>query len=58
MPDENEAKEVEEAPIVKPVPPVAEPKIDDFICMGRYTLIVCLLGEFLILTQLGNVGFY
>lgn len=57
MPDENEVKAVEEAQVVKPISPVVEPKIDDFIQMGWYTLIVCILGEFLILTQLGNVGF-
>lgn len=30
-------------------------KLDDFVFLGRYTFIVCLLSELLILCQLGNM---
>lgn len=30
-------------------------KLDDFICLGRYTIVVCLLSELMILAQLGNM---
>ncbi|KAI6207329.1 MFS domain-containing protein [Aphelenchoides fujianensis] len=49
-------KPIEEA---NPYEPVVESKprkkLDDYIILGRYTLILCALGEFLILNQLGNM---
>ncbi|KAI6185622.1 MFS domain-containing protein [Aphelenchoides besseyi] len=49
-------KSIEDA---SPYEPVVEPKtlkkLDDFIVLGRYTLLICILGEFLILNQLGNM---
>lgn len=44
------------APDTKPSTSTAEVKLDDFIILGRYVFIICILGEFLILNQLGNVS--
>lgn len=34
---------------------VTTPKYDEFIVLGRYTWVLCLLGELLILNQLSNM---
>ncbi|KAI6190560.1 MFS domain-containing protein [Aphelenchoides bicaudatus] len=54
MPGE-EAKLEEAKPVPVPAAPATEAKLDDFIVLGRYTFIICMLGEFLILNQLGNM---
>jgi hypothetical protein len=55
MPDA-EAKIEDGKALPTPTPPAPEVKLDDFIVLGRYTFIICMLGEFLILNQLGNVS--
>lgn len=35
----------------------ADARLDDFILLGRYSLILCCLSEALILSQLGNMFF-
>lgn len=54
---DSETKAEEGKALPTPVAPPPEAKLDDFILLGRYTLIICMLGEFLILNQLGNVNF-
>lgn len=35
----------------------SDARLDDFILLGRYSLILCCLSEALILSQLGNMFF-
>ncbi|KAH7730916.1 Protein Y51A2D.18 [Aphelenchoides avenae] len=37
--------------------PLSEAKLDDFVVLGRYTLVLCCFSELLILSQLGNMFF-